>query len=153
MSVLQDSLIASLQGYSPKFIKLEQIVDSKSYLLVLDPADIHIGKLCSSFEVEDYNNQIAVQRVWKELGEYCKSIFIPSIKYYLLEEMTSYILTIQEEQRQVALHRTQMGWHSNFLIAKQLYVDILEILITVADVRFCFNQATMITQADSFYRK
>jgi hypothetical protein len=43
-----------------------------------------------------------------------------------------------------------MGWHSNFLIAKQLYVDILEILITVADVRFCFNQATMITQADSF---
>jgi hypothetical protein len=39
------------------------------------------------------------------------------------------------EQRQVATGPGD-GWHSNFLIAKQLYVDILEILITVADVRF-----------------
>jgi hypothetical protein len=45
-----------------------------------------------------------------------------------------------------------MGWHSNFLIAKQLYVDILEILITVADVRFCFNQTTMITKRILFYQ-
>jgi hypothetical protein len=59
-----------------KIYKTRAIVDSKSYLLVLDPADIHIGKLCSSFEVgEDYNNQIAVQRY---LGRgMCKSIFIP----------------------------------------------------------------------------
>jgi hypothetical protein len=30
-------------------------------------------------------------------------------------------------------------WHSNFLIAKQLYVDVLEMLLTVADVHFTFN--------------
>jgi len=31
---------------------------------VIDPADIHIGKLASAFETgEEYNNQIAVKRV------------------------------------------------------------------------------------------
>jgi hypothetical protein len=30
-------------------------------------------------------------------------------------------------------------WHSNFLIAKQLYVDTLEMLLSVADVHFTFN--------------
>jgi hypothetical protein len=107
MGVLQDSLIASLQGYSQKFIKLEQIVDS--YLLVLDPADIHIGKLCSSFEVgEDYNNQIAVQRVWKELGNIAKvsSFHIDKILFIGGND----ILHIDNpgEQRQVAL-RTRRG--------------------------------------------
>ena len=30
-------------------------------------------------------------------------------------------------------------WYSNFLIAKKLYVDILEKLIQIADVHFTFN--------------
>jgi hypothetical protein len=30
-------------------------------------------------------------------------------------------------------------WYSNFLIAKQLYVDVLEMLIGIADVHFVFN--------------
>ncbi len=35
-------------------------------MLVIDPADIHIGKLASSFETgEDYDSQIAVKRVKK----------------------------------------------------------------------------------------
>ena len=61
---LQETLIKELKKYSPKFPKIQRIEDSNSYLLVIDPADIHIGKLCSAFEVgEEYNNQIAVKRV------------------------------------------------------------------------------------------
>ena len=30
-------------------------------------------------------------------------------------------------------------WYDNFLIAKQLYIELLEMLVTVADVHFCFN--------------
>ena len=30
-------------------------------------------------------------------------------------------------------------WFENFIIAKNLYIDILEILLPVADVHFCFN--------------
>jgi hypothetical protein len=44
-----------------KFIELKRVENKDSYLLVIDPADIHIGKLCSSFESgESYNNQIAL---------------------------------------------------------------------------------------------
>ncbi len=50
-SYLTQTLIADLQDYAPKFIELKRIENKDSYLLVLDPADIHIGKLCSSFEV------------------------------------------------------------------------------------------------------
>ena len=35
-----------------------------SHLLLIDPADVHIGKLCTHFETGDeYNSKIAVQRV------------------------------------------------------------------------------------------
>jgi hypothetical protein len=49
-SNFKDELIEDLKNYSPKFPKLERIENKDSYLLVLDPADIHIGKLCTSFE-------------------------------------------------------------------------------------------------------
>ena len=48
--------------FSYEKIKREPL--NRPHLLVIDPADVHIGKLASSFETgEDYNNQVAVQRV------------------------------------------------------------------------------------------
>ena len=90
MKSLQDDLIESLQVYSPKFVKLERVEDTNSYLLVLDPADIHVGKLCSSFEVgEAYNNQIAVQRaLFGVQGILQKVSSFILIKYFLLAETT-----------------------------------------------------------------
>ena len=47
-----------------KYEKIRRQNYSLPCLLVIDPADIHVGKLASSFETgEDYNTQIAVQRV------------------------------------------------------------------------------------------
>jgi len=142
MKSLQEDLIESLQGYSPKFVRIERIEDSNSYLLVLDPADIHIGKLCSAFEVgEAYNNQIAVQRALlgvKGILQKVSSFKIDKILFIGGND----ILHIDSPKRETTSgtkQDTDGMWHTNFLIAKQLYVDILEILITVADVHFCFN--------------
>jgi hypothetical protein len=142
MKSLQEDLIESLQGYSPKFVRLERIEDSNSYLLVLDPADIHVGKLCSAFEVgEAYNNQIAVQRALlgvKGILQKVSSFKIDKILFIGGND----ILHIDSPKRETTSgtkQDTDGMWHTNFLIAKQLYVDILEILITVADVHFCFN--------------
>lgn len=142
MKSLQEDLIESLQGYSPKFVRIERIEDYNSYLLVLDPADIHVGKLCSSFEVgEAYNNQIAVQRALlgvKGILQKVSSFKIDKILFIGGND----ILHIDSPKRETTSgtkQDTDGMWHTNFLIAKQLYVDILEILITVADVHFCFN--------------
>lgn len=61
---IRDDLIADMQHYAPEYPKLKRKKSKDAHLLVIDPADIHIGKLCESFETgEDYDNQIAVQRV------------------------------------------------------------------------------------------
>jgi len=59
-----NSLLKDLKQYSPKFPKVKRTKSKESYCLVLDPADIHVGKLCTAFETgTQYNQQIAVKRV------------------------------------------------------------------------------------------
>ncbi|CAB4148523.1 hypothetical protein UFOVP530_16 [uncultured Caudovirales phage] len=142
LSTLRDNLIQDLQDYIPKFPKLERIVNSDSYLLVIDPADIHIGKLCSAFESgESYNNQIAVQRVLSGVRGILNKVSSFHIDKILFIGGND-ILHIDNPQRTTTSgtpQDTDGMWHSNFLIAKQLYVDVLELLLTVADVHFTFN--------------
>jgi hypothetical protein len=111
-------------------------------LQVVDPADIHIGKLCSSFQVgEDYNNQIAVKRVKEGVnGLLNKSDSFHKDKILFIGGND--ILHIDSPQRKTGNgtpQDTDGMWHTNFLIAKQLYIDVLEQLLSVADVHFCFN--------------
>lgn len=142
ISVLQSDLIASLQAYSPKFIKLERSEDTDGYLLVLDPADIHLGKLCSSFEVgESYDNQIAVQRVLSGVRGILQKVSSFKIDKILFIGGND-VLHIDNPKRTTTSgtpQDTDGMWHTNFLIAKQMYVDVIEILLTVADVHFDFN--------------
>lgn len=139
---LREYLIKDLQEYSPNFKKIKRKENTDGHLLVIDPADIHIGKLCSSFEVgEDYNNQIAVKRVLdgvKGILEKAKGFNIDKILFIGGND----ILHIDSPQRKTTSgtpQDTDGMWHTNFLIAKQLYVDVLELLLTVADVQFDFN--------------
>ena len=61
---LRDMIIKEMNKHSPSYPKIKRKKTKDTHLLVIDPADIHIGKLASSFETgEDYNSQIAVQRV------------------------------------------------------------------------------------------
>lgn len=142
LSDLRDDLIKDLQNYSPKFIKIERVVDNNSYLLVVDPADIHIGKLCSAFETgEAYDNQIAVSRVLEGVKGILQKVSSFNIDKIVLIGGND-ILHIDNPKRTTTSGTPQDCdgmWHTNFLIAKQLYVDIIEILLGIADVHFVFN--------------
>jgi hypothetical protein len=131
-----------LKAYSPKYDTYKREVKNESHLLVIDPADIHIGKLCSAFEVgESYNNQIAVQRVLSGVNgilDKVSSLNIDKILFVIGND----VLHIDNPKRTTTSgtpQDTDGMWHSNFLIAKQLYVDIIEKLICVADVEVAFN--------------
>ena len=141
-SDLTQTLISDLQDYAPKFIELQRVENKDSYLLVLDPADIHIGKLCSAFESgETYNNQVAVQRVLEGVRGILSKVSSFHIDKILFIGGND-ILHIDNPGRTTTSgtpQDTDGMWHSNFLIAKQLYVDVLEMLLTVADVHFTFN--------------
>lgn len=135
-------LIAQLKEFSPKFVPLQRYRETEGHLLVIDPCDIHLGKLASAFETgEDYNNQIAVQRVLDGVrGIVNKASGYPIDKILFIGGND--ILHIDTPKRTTTAgtpQDTDGMWYDNFLMAKQLYVDVLEMLIPVADVHFVYN--------------
>jgi hypothetical protein len=139
---LQESILQDIRDFKPEYPTIFRNPSTDGHLLVVDPADIHIGKLCQAFETgEDYNNQIAVKRVKEGVqGILDKSTGFNIDKILFIGGND--ILHIDTPNRTTTggtPQDTDGMWYSNFLIAKQLYVDILETLLAVADVHFTFN--------------
>ena len=150
---LGKKLIEDLKQFAPVYPTLKRTKETKEHLLVIDPADIHIGKLADSFETgEDYNNQIAVKRVKEGVqGILNKAQGFPIDKILFIGGND--ILHIDTPHRTTSAgtpQDTDGMWYSNFLIAKQLYVDILLQLIAVAPVHFTFNPSNHDYQSGFF---
>jgi len=136
------NLIEELKDYSPNFVKIKREKSKDSYCLVISPADIHVGKLALEIETgEAYNNQIAVQRALDGV----KGI-LNKAQGYSFDKIVfvggNDILHIDSPRRTTTSgtpQDTDGMWYECFNIAKQLYIDILEILITEADVHFVYN--------------
>ena len=139
---VREDIIKEMNKHSPSYPKIKRTKQKDPHLLVIDPADIHIGKLASSFETgEDYNSQIAVKRVKEGIQgilEKSNGFKIDKILFVGGND----ILHIDEPHRKTTAgtpQDTDGMWYENFLTAKKLYVDVLEILIAVADVHFVYN--------------
>ena len=139
---IRDEMIDQMQRYAPHYQYIHRSHSKDGHLLVLDPADVHIGKLASSFETgEDYNNQIAVQRVKegvKGILDKTAGFNIEKILFIAGNDIL-HIDTPRRTTTSGTFQDTDGMWYDNFLIAKQLYIEVLEMLVTVADVHFCFN--------------
>jgi hypothetical protein len=138
----KEQLLKDLKQYSPKFktIKRKPCKDSK--LLVIDPADVHIGKLADAFETgQDYNSQIAVQRVRDGVEGILSECSGHNIDQILFIGGNDILHT--DTPRRTTTSGTPQDtdgmWYRNFLMAKDLYIEILEKLLSVADVHFTFN--------------
>jgi len=136
------SIVESIKQYSPKFPKITRTESDRSHCLVVDPSDIHLGKLATAFETgEEYDNQIAVKRVLEGVRgilDKVQSFHIDKILFVGGND----VLHFDNPNRTTTAGTPQdacASWNENFLIAKDLYVDILEILLSVADVHFVFN--------------
>ena len=139
---LRDEILKDIKLFTPKFTKIKRDKIKDGHLLVVDPADIHIGKLATAFESgEDYNNQIAVKRVIDGVNGILQKTQGFNIDKILFIGGND-ILHIDTPHRKTTAgtpQDTDGMWYECFLIAKKLYVDVLQILLTVADVHFVFN--------------
>lgn len=138
----KEDFISEISKWSPNYPKLSRRQYDDPHCLVFSPADIHIGKLCSAFEVgEEYNQQIAVQRVKDGLhGILKKSEGFDIDKVIFIAGND--ILHIDTPKRTTTAgtpQDTDGMWYDNFVMAKKLLVDIIETLVTVADVEVHFN--------------
>ena len=139
---VRDDIIKEMNKHSPSYPKIKRSKQSDPHLLVIDPADIHIGKLSSSFETgEDYNSQIAVKRVKEGIKGILNKANGFNIDKILFIGGND-ILHIDTPKRLTTSgtpQDTDGMWYENFLTAKKLYVDVIEMLMSVADVHFCYN--------------
>lgn len=137
-----NGIIAKMQKHSPKFkpIKRKPVIDP--HLLVIDPADVHIGKLCSVFETgEAYDNQIAVKRVLEGVhGILDKSAGFNIEKIlYIAGNDKLHIDTPKNTTTSGTSQDTTGMWYENYMIAFQLDVDIIESLRLIAPVHIQYD--------------
>jgi hypothetical protein len=137
-----NELVSDLQNFSPVFPEIKRTASKEGHLLVIDPADIHVGKLARAFETgEDYNSQIAVKRVLEGVQGILDKTSGFNIDQILFVGGND-ILHIDTPKRMTTSgtpQDTDGMWYDNFLIAKQLYIDVLTMLLPIANVHFVFN--------------
>ena len=137
-----NELVSDLQKFSPVFPEIKRTASKEGHLLVIDPADIHVGKLAKAFETgEDYNSQIAVKRVLEGVQGILDKTSGFNIDQILFVGGND-ILHIDTPKRMTTSgtpQDTDGMWYDNFLIAKQLYIDVLTMLLPIANVHFVFN--------------
>lgn len=138
-----DKLLSQISEISTRPSVIERVESvEEGHLLIVDPADVHIGKIASSFETgEEYNNQIAVQRVREGIRG-----IISKSKGFNIEKILfiggNDILHIDTPNRTTTSgtpQDTDDMWYNNFLLAKEVYIESIDYLLGVADVHFVFN--------------
>jgi hypothetical protein len=139
---IKDECIKEVKLYAPKYHAIETIKSEDTHLLVIDIADLHIGKLATAFETgEDYNSQIAVKRAKDGLQgilNKAKGFNIDKVLFVAGND----ILHTDNTRRTTTggtPQDTDGMWYDNFIMAKNLYIDLLEKLISFADVEVVYN--------------
>ncbi len=142
---LEDSfsdIIKDLKSYSPEFreIKRQAMVDP--HCLVLDPADIHVGKLAVKTETGvEYNIAKAVEQVEEGIDgilSKASGFNIDKVIFVIGND----VLHIDSPQRKTTSgtpQDTSGMWHEAFIAAKDMYVRAIEKILTVSDVEVVFN--------------
>lgn len=127
---------------SPQTLVRDSGSNVYSHLLIVDPADVHIGKLCDAFEGGlDYDSQTAVKLVKEGVQgilDKAKGFNIDKILFVGGNDIL-HIDTPTRTTTSGTPQDTDQMWYRNFLMAKQLYIDLLQQLIQIADVHFVFN--------------
>ena len=140
--LLKSQIIEEVKNYAPTYKAFEFKKSKDSHLLVVDPADVHVGKLCSSFETgETYNSQIAVKRVKEGVNGLLQKTNSFKIDEVLLI-IGNDILHTDTPKRTTTSgtpQDTDRMWYDNFNTAKRLYIDLIEQLMQVGKLTVCYN--------------
>lgn len=145
--------------------RAKNINDQDSHLLVLDVADLHIGKYSSAYEVGEkdaYNSAKAVERALEGVEgilEYSKGWKKDKIIFVVGNDVLHTDNT-KRSTTSLTPQDTDGMWFESFLLAKDLYIAIINRLLEEADVHVMHNPANhaytfefMLTQVVEAYFK
>ncbi|PHS03975.1 MAG: hypothetical protein COA88_14585 [Kordia sp.] len=139
---VRQEIVDSMCEHAYEYKKIDYKPCADPHALVIDPADIHIGKICSSFQIgKEYNSQIAIKRVKEGVRgllaeashkQIDKIIFITGNDILHVDNNKS---TTTNGTHQ---HMDSM-WFDAFMMAKRLLVEVLEECMSVAPVEVVYN--------------
>ena len=139
---IRDELIGAMKKSAPKYPPLRYKKLTEKHLLVIDPADIHIGKLAVMSETGmKYDMATAVRMVHEGIaGLLQKSAGFPIEKIMLV--VGNDVLHRDNPQNTTTSgtrQDTDGMWHEAFMAARMMYVEIIERLVKIAPVHVVFN--------------
>lgn len=139
---LRDDIIADMKAFAPTYPSLYYPKIKDGHLLIVDPADIHIGKLCSAIETgEEYNEHIATERVKEGVNGIINKVQGFEIDKILLI-IGNDILHIDNPKSTTTSGTHQdssLMWYDAFMVAKKIYIDVIERLIQIAPVHIQYD--------------
>lgn len=138
---LVEDIVKRISTHAPNYKKHKRKKVNNGHLLIIDPADVHIGKLASKTETSsEYNVTIAVNRfkegvkgvLDKSSGFEIDKIVLIAGNDILHTDTPTGTTTSGTPQN------TDGMWYDNFLIALECYVETIELLSTIADVEVIY---------------
>ena len=138
----RDDLLESLKTYSPTFDKIKRDKVSDGHCLVLDIADLHIGKLASATESgEDYNVKKAIELATEGVAgilQKAEGFNIDQIVFVIGNDVL-HIDNTSDSTTSGTKQNVDGMWYDNFMAAKDLYIAIIERLVSEWDVHVMHN--------------
>lgn len=138
---LRDKLVSELNQYSPKFKEIGRELVDNPHCLVIDIADLHIGKYASVYGTgESYDSATAFNVAMQGLhGILAKSsgFNLDKIVFVIGNDILHTDNTIGSTTKGTN-QDTDLIWYENFLIAKELYVKCVETLLPLADIHIVY---------------
>ena len=135
---IRTEMISEMKKLSPKVDKYKRKKNQDPHCLVLDIADLHIGKLATKDGSNDnYNVDVAIDRAIKgsmRLIDKSEPYNIDKIFFIIGND----VLHIDNAKTRTTTSGTPQDtdgmWYDNFKIARGVYCHIISMLSTIADV-------------------
>lgn len=131
-----------MSKYSPKYPKIDREPVKDNHLLVVDIADLHVGKLAEASETGDkYNSKIAKRRAINGVEGILKKASGFEIEKILFI-IGNDVLHVDNSNKSTTTGTPQDvdgSWHKNYIIARNVYIEVINMLLKVADVHIVHN--------------
>ena len=137
-----EPILEELREYSPTFTPFKRQYLLDPHCLVLDPSDIHVGKLAS---VEETGQSYDIQKAVSQVDEGIDGIIAKTSGFgidkilFVIGNDVLHTDTVKRTTTSGTHQDTSGTWGQAFTAAKNMYVRAIERLLPVADVHVIFN--------------
>lgn len=123
--------------HAPSYDYIEREPLKEPHLFTLNLADLHIGKLSTKAGTgEEYNVDLAITTVKETVAKLVDNIPREQVEKIVITTGNDILHTDGSKPMTTrgTLQDVSGTWHENFVLARKLYVEIIEQLLGVADV-------------------